>query len=281
MMINLEEHMKKKKKVKNKILIFILIILLLLAVVACSYIYLEDFRATTKGIVMKVNENSLSIMELDGGLCSVSFAKEGNIGFKQGQEVLIYFDGMIAESYPAQIHKVGKIKILKEKSDVAIPENILRYYNSSRANVTASISEFNLDEISLTIKDMNEYKYNYASDYSIYRKIKNKDYTGVGYMIGEKTKNSTPAYIGPGPEYIWEEVDKVSNTLIKKDTITSENIEKDKLKNTYNFSKIYGNLGSGEYYFILSVGDLGFSCIRIDFIIKEKGEISYSKPIVE
>lgn len=272
--------MENKKRIKNKILIIILILLLLLVVIACSYIYLEDFRATTKGIVMKVNNNSLSIMELDGGLCTVSFAKEGNIGFKKGQEVLIYFDGMIAESYPAQIHNVGKIKIIKEKTDVEIPENILRYYNSSRSNVTVTISEFCLDKISLTIKDMNECKYNYSNDYSIYRKVKNKDYTGVGYMIGEETPNSTPAYTGTGPEYLWEEVDKVSSTL-KKDTITSEEPEKDTFKNTYNFSNIYGSLESGEYYFILSVGDLGFSSIRIDFKINEKGEISYTEPIIE
>lgn len=272
--------MEKKKKIKNKLLIIILIILLLLIVVACSYINLEDFRVTTKGIVMKVNKNSLSIMKLDGGLCSVRFAKEGNIGFKQGQEVLIYFDGMIAESYPAQIHKVGKIKILKEETDVAIPENILRYYNSSRSNVAATIAEFSSESILLNIQDINQYKYNYSNEYSIYRKVKNKDYTGVGYMMGEKTENSTPAYIGPGPEYIWEEVDKVSNTL-KKDTITLENIEKDTFKYTYNYSDIYGELGSGEYYFILSVSDLGFSCIRIDFTINDNGQISHREAIIE
>jgi len=280
MMINLEEDMENKKKIKNKILIFILIALLLLVVVPCSYIYLEDFRATTKGIVMKVNKNSLSIMELDGGLCSVSFAKEGNIGFKQGQEVLIYFDGMIAESYPAQIHKVGKIKILKEKSDVTIPENILRYYNSSRSNVTATISEFNLDKLSLTIKDINEYKYNYSNNYTISKKIKNKDYTGVGYFIGEETENSTPAYTGTGPKYIWEEVSKVSN-IASKDTITSETIDKDTFKNIYDWRSIYGELESGEYQFILSIGELGFSCIRINFTISESGEISYSEPNIE
>lgn len=272
--------MENNIKKKNKILIIFLILVIVLVVIACSYIYFEDFRATKRAVIMKVNKNSLSVMELDGGLYSVSFANEGNIGFRQGQEVLIYFDGMIAESYPAQIHKVGKIKIVRQETDVEIPENILRYYNSSRANVTATISEFNLHEISLIIKDTNEYKYNYSNDYSIYRKVKNKEYTGAGYIIGEATDNSTPAYIGPGPEYIWEEVGKVSNTL-KKDTITSENIEKDTLKNTYNFSNIYGKLGSGEYYFILTVGDLGFSSIRIDFKINEDGEILYSKPTLE
>ena len=78
-----------ENKIKNKFLIVFLILIIFVLVLVCSYIYLEDFRATKKGIVMKVNNNSLSMMELgSSSLYTISFAREGNIGFKQGQEVL-------------------------------------------------------------------------------------------------------------------------------------------------------------------------------------------------
>lgn len=177
---------------KKKIIISILVIIF--GIIILGIIHSENFRATERAVVMKVNKNSLSVMDLNGSLYSVSFADEGNIGFKEGQEVLIYFDGMIAESYPAQIYNVGKIKIVKEKSDVSIPENVLRYYYCSRDNVKVSVSELTSKEISLTIKDTNEYQYGYSNDYTIYKKVKNKDYTGIGYKIGKDTENSISGY---------------------------------------------------------------------------------------
>ena len=72
-------------------------------------------RTSIKAVIVKVNKNSLIVMqtEKDEGLINVSFSKEGNIGFKEGQEILIDFDGMMALTYPASISNVKKIKILK------------------------------------------------------------------------------------------------------------------------------------------------------------------------
>ena len=128
------------------------------------------------------------------GLFSVGFTNEGNIGFKQGQEILIYFDGMVMESYPAQIGKVQKIEMVKEKSNTKIPENILRYCYSSKDKVSVTVSEISSKDIKISIKDENELPYNYSNKYIINRKVKNKNYTGVGYQIGENTGNSTAGF---------------------------------------------------------------------------------------
>lgn len=149
-------------------------------------------KATTTGVVVKVDERGLLVMETKNitDLFSVGFTNEGNIGFKQGQEILIYFDGMVMETYPAQLGKVEKIEIIKEKSDTQIPESILRYCYSSKNKVSVKVSELTSKGISFTITDTNNLKYNYSTSYTINRKVKNKNYTGVGYQIGENTGNS-------------------------------------------------------------------------------------------
>ena len=155
----------------------------------------NNTKATMKAVVVKVNKNSLMAMEKENqSLNTVSFAKEGNIGFKQGQEILIYFDGMVAESYPAQIHNVGKIEILKEKSYTEIPKSTLRYCYSSHNNVTVSISELTKSGMEIIIKDTNELQYDYSNNYRINKKVKNENYTGVGYQIGENTRNTTAGF---------------------------------------------------------------------------------------
>ena len=52
---------------------------------------IESMSSKIKAVVVKVNDNSL-LAEVEGeGLCSVSFGRNGNIGFKKGQEIEIYF----------------------------------------------------------------------------------------------------------------------------------------------------------------------------------------------
>lgn len=175
----------------------------------------DNMANTKRAVVVKVNEKSLDVMGIENengtenDLISVSFGQEGDIGFKQGQEILIYFDGIIEESFPAQINNVGKIEIVKEKSDNEIPEEVLRFYYNSEDNVTVSIDEFTKENLLLTIEDTNENAYNYEDiKYDIYKKEKNPDYTGVGQKIGEDTENSTSGYTGTGVEYEWIKLEK-------------------------------------------------------------------------
>ena len=156
----------------------------------------DNMSATLQAVVVKVNENSLFAMDLGEipSLYSIGLSNFKDIEFEKGQEILIYFDGMVLDSYPAQLGNIGKIEIVKEKSDMTIPDNILRYCYNSKDNVTVTISELTNIGINLNIKDTNELPYNYAHSYIINKKVKNEAYTGIGEQMGENTSNSTAGY---------------------------------------------------------------------------------------
>ena len=107
---------------------------------------------------------------------------------------MIYYDGFVMTTYPGQLGNVGKIEIIKEKSNIEIPDNILKFCYSSRSKVNINISELTNKGISLTITDTNELPYNYSHSYIINKKYNNEDYTGIGQKIGEDTENSTAGY---------------------------------------------------------------------------------------
>lgn len=190
--------MGKKLQILCAILGIVILLSLVFFIVNYKYETFENsnMKETKSAVVVKVNEKCLSVMGIENtsDLFTVSYASENNIEFKQGQEILIYFDGMVLSSFPGQIPNVGKIEIVKDESDVAIPDDVLRFYYSSRNNVNVSVSELTNTDISLTIIDTNELPYNYFHSYTIYKKVKNEDYTGIGYKIGEDTEHSTSGY---------------------------------------------------------------------------------------
>ena len=187
--------MKKFVKVLGISLLVILIVAIILF--AVGYIIIKNYMETIKAVVVKVNDNSMLVMGITdnlSGLMSVGFTDEGNIGYKQGQEISFKYNGSITDMYPPSLDKVDKIKITKEKSDVEIPESILRYCYSSTDNVNDIISELTGKGMSITIEDTNEYPYNLFENYIIRKKVKNENYTGVGQKIGEDTENSTSGF---------------------------------------------------------------------------------------
>lgn len=153
----------------------------------------NNMTATIKGVVVKVNNKSFLVMENDSNSL-YSVGHKNDVEYKKGQEVLIYFDGMVMESYPAQLGNIGKIEIVKEISEIEIPEKILRYAYSSKDNVTVKINQLTKQGISINITDKNEYPYQFSNDYIILKKVKNENYTGVGQKIGEDTANSTAGF---------------------------------------------------------------------------------------
>lgn len=155
----------------------------------------NNMAATMKAVIIKVYETGLMVMQIDENRSEViSLGINEDIRFKRGQEILIHFNGMVMETYPAQLGSVGKIEIIKEKSDVVIPDNILRNFYSFHEKVNITISELTNTGISLTITDTNEIPYDFAHSYTIDKKVKNKDYTGKGQKIGEDTENSTAGF---------------------------------------------------------------------------------------
>lgn len=153
-------------------------------------------QATIEAVVVKVNENNLLAMGIknENGLYSVGLKDFKDIKFDKGQKILIYFNGDVMESYPAQLGNINKIDIMEEKTNIDIPDDILRYCYSSRDNVKININELTNSGITLTITDKNELPYKYSHSYKINKKIKNENYTGVGKKIGEDTENSTSGF---------------------------------------------------------------------------------------
>lgn len=250
-----------------KVVLIILIVLIILGITFFLLEYARDYenmRATLLAVIVRADEKSLDVMELNNkNLYSVSLGEDGNIGFKQGQEILIYFDGIILESFPGQIPNVEKIEIIKEKSETEIPDEVLRFYYNSKDKVEVKISDLTNKGLIIEIIDRNELPYDYANEYTIYKEVKNEDYTGTGEKIGEDTENSTSAYTGTGLEYIWEELEKNEKTDIK-DTIEELRYNLPNMDSEYayiivgkkiDWTKVYGALEDGKYRIVFA--DLG------------------------
>ena len=176
---------------KRNILIIVLLIILILWI---SGMIANNTNSTLKAVVVKVHNNSLLVMGTENSSSLYTVGFKGDVSYKQGQEILIYFDGTVMESYPAQLGNVSKIKIIKEKSNTEIPKDVLRYAYSSKEKVAVSVNELTTKGISITITDKNDLPYEYTNNYAIYKKVKNENYTGVGQKIGEDTKYSTSGY---------------------------------------------------------------------------------------
>ena len=192
--------MNKKRIIITTILVILIVVLSLwISGIIPKQIYREKYeqdnnmRATLKAVVVKVNDNNFLAMGIENGTGLYSIGLD-NMELKKGQEILIYFNGDVMETYPAQLGDVGKIEIVKDKSDTPIPDDILRFCYSSKDNVTITISELSNSGITLNIKDTNELPYNYSHSYVINKKVENENYTGVGEQIGENTNNSTAGY---------------------------------------------------------------------------------------
>lgn len=203
---------------------FIWIILGIIFVYAVSIIIINYNKLYGKekitAVVVKVQEESIIVMETNGGLITVTYPKD--IGFKEGQEIIIYDDILEIHTYPAQLSNIEKIKIVKEKSDIEIPDKILRYCYNSSDNIKVNVSELTSEGISLVITDTNKNPYEFSHDYVVNKK-----------------------------EDRWKEVSKISNVTYKSTeeemTFNMPNMTESEEYNItgrkFNWSKLYGNLG--------------------------------------
>ena len=92
--------------------LILLLLLLGIGLVGCDA---AGDRATLRGTVTGVYENSIMI-DTEIGPCSVSLP-EGDYVFAVGDTVDVIHSGEIAESYPMQIHHVFEIKIVSDESE--------------------------------------------------------------------------------------------------------------------------------------------------------------------
>ena len=95
---------------------FFLAVLFLTALAGCGRRSLDDIirdEPSLTGIVSEVSETSC-IVEQDGMLYRVSLDVENSDSFTDlsvGDEIVVYYDGTVAESWPMQINKVYAITL--------------------------------------------------------------------------------------------------------------------------------------------------------------------------
>ncbi len=131
----------------------------------------ENMKETMEAVVFKVNSSSITVMEISDNneLYNVNMGEQGNIGYKKGQEILIYFNGIVTDTYPGSISQVGKIEITKEQTDRTIPDEYLEYYNTPDNNMSVSLSQIIATGISFQVNSENELTFDNPDSYEIFR----------------------------------------------------------------------------------------------------------------
>ena len=102
----------------KKYIAYLLLILLLVALIGCGKPEIDgsinDIAAEQPSITGYVKEIAAQtiLIESDGSPYWVStkdLHKDSDTSFQIGEEVIVYYDGNVAESYPMQIHTVYAI----------------------------------------------------------------------------------------------------------------------------------------------------------------------------
>ena len=100
----------------KKLIALVLALICVLGLVGCnnrSMNYIISNEPSITGIVKETNENAI-LIENDDGEYWVSLnveSKDSVTNFNVGDEVVAYYDGNIAESYPMQINTVYAITL--------------------------------------------------------------------------------------------------------------------------------------------------------------------------
>ena len=107
----------------KKIIALVLALVCVLSLVGCnnrSMNYIISNEPSITGIVKETNENAI-LFENDDGEYWISLNvenKDSMTSFNTGDEIVVYYDGNITESYPMQINTVYAIT-LKTPADRA------------------------------------------------------------------------------------------------------------------------------------------------------------------
>ena len=100
----------------KKLIALVLTLICVLGMVGCnnrSMNYIISNEPSITGIVKETNENAI-LIENDNGEYLVSLNvenKDSVTNFNIGDEVVVYYDGNVAESYPMQINTVYAITL--------------------------------------------------------------------------------------------------------------------------------------------------------------------------
>ena len=241
----------------------------------------RNMVAMKKAFVAGVNKDNIYVVDSENSdlLYEVSYAKEGNIGFEVGQEVEIYFNGrtsVIGKNGIMGIKYVEKIENYDKNSNYIIPNSILKKFYTTFDNVEVNIENLTNARITFNVTDKNDLKYSFNNNCTIFKNVAEQPSSEP--IISENGSTSISGYQGDK----WQELSKISDNIENKADI--ENIDESTKKISYDWSNIYGFLGSGEYRFVF--GDIQTESnylvivgnnrenISVKFTLKDNGEIS-------
>mgnify|MGYP004561401425 FL=1 len=161
----------------------------------------NNMSATKKAVIVKVLPNALWVMEPENydDLIEVTYSEENNSKFKQGQEILIYYnkEWQLDKSLKILIMNVGKIESLKEKSEVEIPKNMIIACYNSKDNIEVYDMSITNKKLEYKIKDINDYKYEISESYEIYKIEQNENKDLISFnekMQKEKETENITSY---------------------------------------------------------------------------------------
>lgn len=206
--------------------------------------YKGTFR--TKGVVVRSEKDSLTVMPIpsnEENRIEENFQYEGenNLNLKQGQEVLVTFHYLESELNDLKyVAIIEKVELIKEESSIEIPRDIIVKAYSSKEKITVKVDKEKSDnsKVAFTIKDNNEFKYNYATmEYDIRRYNEPPTKTEVIH------ENNTTYIAGYDP---WPGITKIGDISTKSNYSISESGE---INIEIDWAKIYGKLEEGKYKF--------------------------------
>lgn len=271
----------------------IISVIVLISIIAINY-YDNNFVFRDTGVVIKVNEDELAVFKPSkddnsiGTNLHVDFSDEGDIGFKMGQEVKFYYTDRITDE--TGLHEVKKIKILKQQSDIEIPENFLKLYYNSKENISIEIEEFSNKGIQFKLQDMNELHYEYDFYYKVVKKnlkaeidnekLKNSATKSVQVVTTENTIEIPP--FNPNIEYkeVWEEPKLIGSIggYNKYVLEADSNAPVYTIIGKFDWTELYGELEEGEYELRLGAKNNTDVAMKISFTIDEIGNVTYEEP---
>lgn len=100
----------------KKLMTFVMVLVVMFALAGCysrSMNYIINNEPNMTGIVLETDKNGV-LMTNENGKYWVSLDvenKDSMTDFRVGDEIVVYFDGMVAESSPMQINKVYAITL--------------------------------------------------------------------------------------------------------------------------------------------------------------------------